>query len=39
MSKISDKLNIDKHEGVESALNEVKLLLTMFEDKGQPDGQ
>lgn len=33
MCKISDKLNIDKHEGVQSALNEVKLLLAMMEEK------
>ena len=30
MNKIADKLNIDKHEGVESALNDVKLLLAMM---------
>lgn len=29
MNKISDKLDIDKHEGIESTLNEVKLLLAM----------
>lgn len=31
MNKIADKLNIDKHEGVESALNDVKELLKLFE--------
>lgn len=30
MNKIADKLGIDKHEGVESALNDVKLLLAMM---------
>jgi hypothetical protein len=30
-NKIADKLNIDKHEGVESALNEVKTLLELME--------
>lgn len=30
MDKIADKLGIDKHEGVESALNDVKLLLAMM---------
>lgn len=33
MNKISDKLDIDKHEGIESALNEIKLLLTIIEEK------
>lgn len=37
MSKISDKLNIDKHEGIASALNEVKLLLAMMEEKENAD--
>lgn len=31
MNKIADKLNIDKHEGVESALNDVKTLLELME--------
>lgn len=31
MSKISDKLNIDKHEGVQTALNDVKTLLELME--------
>jgi len=33
MNKIADKLGIDKHEGVESALNDVKLLLAMMPTK------
>lgn len=33
MNKIADKLNIDKHEGVESALNDVQTLLKMLEEK------
>ena len=33
MNKISDKLDIDKHEGIESTLNEVKLLLAIMEEK------
>lgn len=33
MNKIADKLNIEKHEGVASALNEVKVLLDMMEEK------
>lgn len=31
MNKIADKLKIDKHEGVESALNDVKTLLELME--------
>lgn len=31
MNKIADKLNIDKHEGIESALNDVKTLLELME--------
>lgn len=31
MNKIADKLNIDKHEGVQSALNDVKTLLELME--------
>lgn len=33
MNKIADKLNIDKHEGVQTALNEVKTLLELMGDK------
>lgn len=33
MNKIADKLNIDRHEGVQSALNDVQTLLKMFEEK------
>ena len=33
MNKIADKLNIDRHEGVESALNDVKAVLDMIEEK------
>lgn len=31
MNKIADKLNIDQHEGVASALNDVKTLLELME--------
>lgn len=31
MNKIADKLNIDQHEGVQSALNDVKTLLEIME--------
>lgn len=31
MNKIADKLNIDKHGGVQSALNDVKTLLELME--------
>ena len=31
MNKIADKLNIEQHEGVASALNDVKELLDMME--------
>lgn len=31
MNKIADKLNINKHEGVQSALNDVKTLLELME--------
>lgn len=33
MNKIADRLNIDQHEGVQSALNDVKTLLELMEDK------
>lgn len=31
MNKIADKLNIEQHEGVQSALNDVKTLLELME--------
>lgn len=33
MNKIAEKLGIDQHEGVQAALNEVKALLELMEDK------
>lgn len=33
MNKIADKLDIERHEGVQSALNDVQTLLKMFEEK------
>lgn len=36
MIKIADKLNIDHHEGVESALNDVKTLLELMEKDNVP---
>lgn len=36
MNKIADKLNIDKHEGVTSALNDVKTLLELMEKDNVP---
>jgi hypothetical protein len=33
MNKIADKLDIDQHEGVQTALNDVQTLLKMMEEK------
>ena len=33
MNKIADKLDTERHEGVQSALNDVQTLLKMFEEK------
>lgn len=36
MNKIADKLGIDKHEGISSALDEVKILLAMMDENNEP---
>lgn len=33
MIKVADKLDIERHEGVQSALSDVQTLLKMFEEK------